>query len=73
MNDTRKKNQKIQCNICDKNVRGNAKAVCCDVCDNWVHIKCNGISTSKYDQLCEEDNDESFICIKCFNSVLPLD
>ena len=71
MNDTRKKNQKIQCNICDKNVRGNAKAVCCDVCDNWVHIKCNGISTSKYDQLCEEDNDESFICIKCFNSELP--
>ena len=36
-----------------------------------MHIKCNGISTSTYDKLCEEDNDESFICIKCFDSELP--
>ena len=35
-----------------------------------VHIKCNSMSTSKYDKLCEEDIDESFICI-CFNSELP--
>ena len=70
--DTRKKNQEIQCNICVKNIGGNAKAVCCDVYDNRVHIKCNGISTSKYEELCEENNDESFICIKCFNSEYPL-
>ena len=31
MDDTGKKNKKIPCNICSKNIRGNAKAVCCDV------------------------------------------
>ena len=71
MDDTGKKNKKIPCNICSKNIRGNAKAVCCDVCDNWVHIKCNSISNSKYDELCDEDNNESFFCIKCFNNELP--
>ena len=39
--------------LCGKNVRGNSKAVCCDVCDNWVHIKCNGISACRYDELCK--------------------
>ena len=71
MDEIGKKNKKIPCNICGKNIRGNAKAVCCDICDNWVHIKCNSISSIKYDELCEEDNDESFFCIKCFNSELP--
>ena len=71
MDETGKNKQKISCNICSKNIRGNAKAVCCDICDKWVHIKCDNISASKYDELCEEDNDESFFCIKCFNSELP--
>jgi hypothetical protein len=28
-------------------------------------------SASKYEELCLEDNDESFFCIKCFNNELP--
>ena len=66
-----KHSQKLYCNICTRNIRGNAKAVCCDFCDRWVHSKCNSISTSKYDELSEEDNDEQFLCIKCFNDELP--
>ena len=71
MPNTKKIKQKLLCNICDKNVRENAKAVCCDVCDKWVHIKCNSISPNRYDELCDEDNNESFYCIKCFNEALP--
>ena len=71
MNTTNKQSQKLFCNICTRNIRGNAKAVCCDFCDRWVHIKCNSISSSKYDELSEEDNDEQFLCIKCFNEELP--
>ena len=63
--------QKISCNICSKNIRGNARAVCCDSCNKWVHIKCNSISKSKYTQLCDENNDEPFLCLKCFNDELP--
>ena len=67
----KKNKQKILCNICAKSIRGNAKAVCCDVCDNWVHIKCNSISPSRYADLCEETNNEPFFCIRCFNDELP--
>ena len=66
-----KSKQKVLCNICTKSVRGNAKAVCCDFCNNWVHIKCNYITSSKYAELCEEENNESFLCAKCFNNELP--
>ena len=50
-------------NICDKNIRENFKAVCCDLYDKWVHIKCNSISPNRHDELCDEKNDESFHCI----------
>ena len=66
-----KDKKKDSCNICARTIRENAKAVFCDVCNNWVHIKCNSISPSRYNQLCEEDNDESFFCIKCFNQEIP--
>ena len=33
----RKKNS--PCNICGKYIQANVKTVCCDVDDNWVHIK----------------------------------
>ena len=71
MRNTNSKKTKFPCNICGKNVQENARAICCDFCDNWVHIRCNSISPSKYLELSEEDNDEKFLCVKCFNNELP--
>jgi hypothetical protein len=71
MSNTNSKKTKFPCNICGKNVQENARAICCDFCDNWVHIRCNSISPSRYLELCEEDNYEDFLCIKCFNNELP--
>ena len=59
------------CRICLKNVRGNAKAVCCDICDQWVHINCNHISATKYKELMESEENETFFCNPCINSELP--
>jgi hypothetical protein len=52
--------KKDSCNICARTIRENAKAVFCDLCNNWVHIKCNSISPGRCNQICDEDNDESF-------------
>ena len=30
--------------ICEKNVASNHNAICCDICNKWVHIFCNSIS-----------------------------
>lgn len=57
------------CGICTKPVGKNHKAIQCDVCNFWIHIRCNDISPTQYNELI--DNDESWICIKCLNSILP--
>ena len=41
-------NLKYPCNLCSKSVMKNQKAVQCDSCDLWVHIKCNGTSDDEY-------------------------
>ena len=66
-----KPNNKFPCSICQKNVRGNAKAVCCDLCDQWVHINCNFITPKIYDELMDPENNDSFYCNKCINKELP--
>ena len=65
------KDVQYPCSICDKNVRGNAKAVCCDICDHWVHINCNFITSKEYKKLIESETDETFYCNKCINTEMP--
>jgi len=47
----------------------------CDVCDKWIHIKCNNVSKDLYNSyVIENENSlpsEKWICIKCINSNLP--
>ena len=35
-------NLKFLHSICDKNVLNNQKAIQCDSCNRWCHIKCDG-------------------------------
>ena len=57
------------CGLCYKAVGDNHRSIQCDVCDLWIHIKCNNISPSKYEELIGDK--EPWICIKCINSYLP--
>ena len=69
------------CGICKKPVANNHYAIKCDICDKWVHIKCNYVSKDSYNQYIDENLDQEieekdkskWICIKCINSNLPLD
>ena len=42
---------KFPCKICNNPVLKNHKAVECDNCGLWVHIKCNEINTQTYKYL----------------------
>ena len=65
---------KFPCNICAKNVQEKDKAVQCDLCELWIHIKCDNLNYLDYRYL--QNCDESWYCIECcstffrFNSLL---
>ena len=63
------KNPNFPCKICTKNVHDKDKAVLCDLCELWIHIKCNNLNylDYRYPQNC----DESWYFIECCSTVFP--
>ena len=68
---------KFPCGVCSKNVNENHHAICCDICDQWVHIRCNLLCEKDYNIINLKNNPESdqskndFYCITCTKNILP--
>jgi hypothetical protein len=61
-----KRTPKYPCVQCGRGVTSRSKAVDCDNCGQWTHIKCSdSITNDQYDLLVEEESTFSFICAKC--------
>ena len=59
---------KFPCKICAKNVQDKDKAVQCDLCELWIHMKCNNLYLDyRYLQNCNK----SWYCIKCCSTIFP--
>ena len=62
---------KYPCGICNNEVKHNEKAIFCDECTKWAHIRCTNITSEEYReiQLQNKDNpdliNEKWLCIKC--------
>uniref|UniRef100_A0A0E0MN37 PHD-type domain-containing protein n=1 Tax=Oryza punctata TaxID=4537 RepID=A0A0E0MN37_ORYPU len=54
------------CPVCLKVYRDSEviPMVCCDVCEKWVHIECDGISEEKYQQF-QSDQNLQYTCGAC--------
>ena len=60
---------KFPCTICKRTVAKNHKALQCNLCDQWIHIKCNLIDKKTYEKL---KHDTSFwFCINCSDNIFP--
>ena len=59
------------CSTCQKNIPENSKAVFCNNCEFWVHIKCNNISVSEYKKLQNEGHDVPWFCLRCTMVMFP--
>ena len=55
--------------ICIKYVNDNDHAIQCDICNLWVHIKCNNLNYVDYK--CFQGNNDSWYYISCSSSVFP--
>ena len=60
---------KFPCNICEKNVASNHNAICCDICNKWVHISCKNISRYCYRKL--QKNSTPWYCKNWLKQILP--
>ena len=49
---------KFPCRICGKNASDKDKAVQCELCELWVHIKCNNLNNATP----ENSNDPEKVC-----------
>ena len=63
------KNPKFPCRICTTNVHDKNKAVQRDLCELWIHIKCNNLNYLDYRYL--QNCDESWYCIECCSIIFP--
>ena len=59
---------KYPCGIGDKAVKTNHKAIQCDLCNKWVHIKCNRIDPKSYLIV---SKDECWYCLNCSKTFFP--
>ena len=60
---------KFPCKICAKNVHDKDKAVQCDLCELWIHLKCKNFNCLDYRYL--QNCDESWYCIECCSTIFP--
>ena len=54
------------CGVCSRHVAFNHKAIVCDICQKWVHLKCNKLDNKDYNFFQDDINfDEKFYCLNC--------
>ena len=57
------------CKTCNNPVAKDGKAVECDNCGLWIHIKCNKINTQTYKYLQKESC--AWYCFSCSTKIFP--
>ena len=60
------------CESCNHFVAVNHRAIQCDICDSWIHIRCNRLDKNDYAHYQHPDNEsEEFYCINCISKHIP--
>ena len=60
---------KNPCSICKFSVHNNHKAILCDICHFWTHLKCSSFSHNEYIAL--SNSPEPWFCSSCIISLFP--
>jgi hypothetical protein len=62
---------KYPCGICGRPVANNHRALECDTCNLWHHIKCAGITPAEYNQFVKAEEQGKTYPWECFTCGLP--
>ena len=56
------------CSVCFKFVRS---GIFCNICNTWVHPKCNQLKYKDFQTLQKSNPDKNWICIQCNSEIFP--
>ncbi len=59
----------ISCSKCGKHVYENQNSIFCDICENWIHLRCSGLIKKRFVELSQSN--ESFFCGACITDTFP--
>ena len=62
---------KFPCKLCKKSCKSNQKCINCDICNEWMHLKCTSLSLAQFLEY-SDDSLLPFYCIPCLSENLPL-
>ena len=54
---------------CEKPIRENEKSLQCDLCERWIHLKCNHLKFIDYEKL--QNLTEPWYCFSCNCTIFP--
>ena len=61
-------NSAEQCSVCRRTIASNHRAITCDLCNHWCHIKCGGVSPREYQRMLTTIN----LCWTCPTCIFQL-
>ena len=59
----------FQCKLCNKNIYDRDTAIQCDICQFWVHLRCNILNLVDYKYL--QGSTDPWFCLSCCSTILP--
>lgn len=59
-----------KCPVCQRTIAINHRAISCDKCDLWCHMKCGKVSAREYKQT-QNTHGLNWMCPVCLANVLP--
>ena len=58
-----------RCGKCRKVIGKKQSSICCDICNNWIHLRCTKIKKSEF--LSIGYSDENWFCDDCMQEIMP--
>ena len=55
------------CCVCKNDCLENQDSICCNICNNWTHLKCSNLNRRRFNYLCKSD--APYYCINCCSNV----
>jgi len=59
-----------KCGVCNRTVAINHRAIECNICFEWIHIKCNKFNQKDY-EFYQNNTNEKFFCLKYIDGNIP--